>query len=256
MKEKVALVTGSTSGIGLAIAKSLAAGGCRVMLNGSRDSNAAAPLLNELKKDYDVGYAGADLRNPSAIIRMIEACRNTFGEIDILVNNAGIQHVAPVEEFSPEMWDAILALNLSSAFHTTRAVIPGMKNRGWGRIVNISSIHGLVASPYKAAYVSAKHGLVGFTKVVALETAKDGITCNAVCPAYVLTALVEKQIAGQATSHGIQKSEVCDMLLGGQPTGRFIETDEIGDLVRFLCSDAARSITGVAIPVDGGWTSK
>lgn len=256
MNDKVALVTGSTSGIGLSIAKSLAELGCRLMLNGSRNAEEAKSLLGELKRDFNVGYLKADMMNPKAVTHLVEACEASFGKVDILVNNAGIQHVAPIEEFPPEQWNAIMAINLSAAFHAIRAVLPGMKDRGWGRIVNISSIHGLVASPFKAAYVSAKHGMVGLTRVVALETAKSGITCNAICPGYVLTPLVEKQIEGQAKSHGVDRTEVCDMLLKGQPTNRFVESRDIGELTAFLCSEAACAITGIALPVDGGWTAR
>jgi 3-hydroxybutyrate dehydrogenase len=256
MKDKVALVTGSTSGIGLAIAKSLAGRGCRIMINGSRSAEKAESLLIELKRDYDVKYVSADMTNPDAVKHLVEACESSFGTVDILVNNAGIQHVAPIEEFPLEKWDAILAINLSAVFHSIRAALPGMKDRGWGRIVNIASIHGLVASSFKAAYVAAKHGMLGITRVVALESATAGITCNAICPGYVMTPLVEKQIEGQARSHGIDRTEVCDMLLKGQPTNKFVESSEIGELVTFLCSEAASSITGIALPVDGGWTAR
>lgn len=233
MKDKVALVTGSTSGIGLAIAKSLAERGCRIMINGSRSAEKAESLLNDLKRDYDVKYVSADMTNSDAVAHLVEACESSFGKVDILVNNAGIQHVAPIEEFPLEKWDAILAINLSAAFHSIRAALPGMKSRGWGRIVNIASIHGLVASSFKVAYVAAKHGMVGITRVVALETATAGITCNAICPGYVMTPLVEKQIEGQARSHGIDWTEVCDMLLKGQPTNRFIHSSEIGSWSHF-----------------------
>jgi 3-hydroxybutyrate dehydrogenase len=187
---------------------------------------------------------------------MIEMALDTFGRLDILVNNAGIQHVAPIEQFPIEKWDAILAINLSSAFHTTRAALPAMRKNKWGRIINIASAHGLIASPFKAAYVAAKHGIVGLTKVVALETAEAGITCNAICPGYVYTPLVEAQIDGQAKSHGIPREEVIrDVLLAQQPNKRFATVEEIGAIAAFLCSDAAQSVTGVAMPVDGGWTA-
>ncbi|MBU2645027.1 3-hydroxybutyrate dehydrogenase [bacterium] len=256
MKNKVALVTGSTSGIGLAIAKSLAEKGCRVMLNGSREASKVESLLTELNRDHDVAYQRANMMDPEAILRMVKACEATFGKIDILVNNAGIQHVAPIEEFPLEKWDAIIAINLSAAFHTIRAALPGMKEKKWGRIVNIASIHGMIASPFKAAYVSAKHGMVGLTRVVALETAKAGITCNVICPGYVMTPLVENQIADQAKAHGIDRKAVYEMFLKDQPTGRFVDPSEIADLVTFLSSDAAASITGTILPVDGGWTAK
>src|SRR5262249_21051031 len=209
-----------------------------------------------IDNDVEVTYDGADMSQLAAIGRMIEAAAAHFGRIDILVNNAGIQHVSPLEEFPLAKWDAILAINLSAVFHTTRAVFAGMKARRWGRIVNIASTHGLVASPYKAAYVAAKHGVLGLTKVAALEGAEHGITCNAICPGYVWTPLVEKQIDDQARSHGIAREQVIrEVLLVNQPTKKFATVEEIGALTAFLCTDAAASITGMALPVDGGWTA-
>ena len=258
LEGETAIVTGSTSGIGLGIARALAQRGANVVLNGFGDPGEVEIVRASLAMDSDVEvtYDGADMSKPDAIGRMIESATSHFGRVDILVNNAGIQHVAPIEEFPPAKWDAILAINLSAAFHTTRAVFGGMKARRWGRIVNIASAHALVASPYKAAYVAAKHGVLGLTKVTALEGAEHGITCNAVCPGYVWTPLVEKQIDDQARSHGIPREQVIrDVLLANQPTKKFATVEEIGALTAFLCTDAAASITGTALPVDGGWTA-
>ncbi len=258
MKPKAALITGSTSGIGLTIAKHLAAAGCHIMLNGSRATNAVDQIRSEIESEHGVTtvYAKADMRKPDEIAALVNETVKTFGSIDILVNNAGIQHVAPVEEFPPEKWDAIIAINLSSAFHTIRAALPLMKKKGWGRIINIASTHGLVASPYKSAYVAAKHGMVGLTKVIALEGAVHGITCNAICPGYVLTPLVEGQIGDQAKARGISEEEVVrDVLLAAQSTKQFVKLEELGEFAAFLASDAAASITGTALPVDGGWTA-
>ena len=255
---RVAVVTGSTSGIGLAIATALAANGATIVLNGFGDLMEIEKLCQVLGARYDtpVRYDDADMSDPGAILDMVERVGRSFGPVDILVNNAGIQHVAPVEEFPPEKWDAILAINLSAAFHATRAVLPEMKRRGFGRIVNIASAHGLIASPFKSAYVAAKHGVVGLTKVVALEAAEHGVTCNAVCPGYVWTPLVEKQVEGQAKAHGISRDEVIrKVFLAEQPTKRFATVEEIAATVVFLCGEAANSITGVALPVDGGWTA-
>src|ERR671918_394097 len=252
-----AIVTGSTSGIGLAIARSLAGAGCNVMLHGFGDADEIETLRAYLEAEHGIRalYSTADIMRPGQIAAMVEEAAE-FGGIDILVNNAGIQHVAPIEDFPPEKWNAILAINLSAAFHLTRAVFGGMKARGWGRIVNVASAHGLVASPFKAAYVAAKHGLVGLTKVTALETAEDGITCNAICPGYVYTPLVEAQIEGQAKAHGIPREQVIrDVLLAQQPNKRFATVEEIGALAVFLASESAASITGIALPVDGGWTA-
>jgi len=255
---RTAVVTGSTSGIGLGIAQALAAEGANLVINGLGDADQLESLRRDLARDHgvDVPYSAADMTRPERIAEMIEIAAGEFGQVDILVNNAGIQHVAPVESFPPEKWDAVLAINLSAAFHATRAVFAGMKARRWGRIVNISSAHGLIASPYKAAYVAAKHGIVGLTKVVALEGAEAGVTCNAVCPGYVWTPLVEQQIDAQAKSHGISRDEVIrNVLLAQQPNKRFATVEEIGAMVAFLCSPGGQSITGTALPVDGGWTA-
>jgi len=255
---KVAVVTGSTSGIGLGIATALARYGAMIVLNGFGDRNEIERLCLDLNARHDVPvlYDEADMSKPDAIRDMVERVGRGFGPIDILINNAGIQHVAPVEEFPPEKWDAILAINLSAAFHAIRAVLPEMKRRGFGRIVNVASAHGLVASAFKSAYVAAKHGVVGLTKVVALEAAECGISCNAVCPGYVWTPLVERQIEAQAKVHGVSRDEVIrTVFLGEQPTRRFATIEEIAETVAFLCTEAAASITGVALPVDGGWTA-
>jgi 3-hydroxybutyrate dehydrogenase len=255
---RVAVVTGSTSGIGLGIANALALAGATIVLNGLGDMAEIEKICQVLGARYDVPvrYEGADMSRPSAISEMIERVGCAFGPVDILVNNAGIQHVAPVEEFPVEKWDAILSINLSAAFHATRAVLPDMKRRGFGRIVNIASAHGLVASPFKSAYVAAKHGIVGFTKVVALEAAEFGVTSNAICPGYVWTPLVERQVEGQAKAHGISRDEVVKKIfLAEQPNKRFATVEEIAGTVVFLCGEAAASITGVALPVDGGWTA-
>jgi 3-hydroxybutyrate dehydrogenase len=255
---RVAVLTGSTSGIGLAIANELAANGATIVLNGFGDLMEIEKLCQVLGARYDIPVRNddADMSDPAAILDMIERVGRSFGPVDILVNNAGIQHVAPVEEFPPEKWDAILAINLSAAFHATRAVLPEMKRRGFGRIVNIASAHGLIGSPFKSAYVAAKHGMVGLTKVVALEAAEHGVTCNAVCPGYVWTPLVEQQVEGQAEAHVISRDEVIrKMFLAEQPTKRFATVEEIAATVVFLCGQAAGPITGVALPVDGGWTA-
>jgi 3-hydroxybutyrate dehydrogenase len=258
IKGKSAVVTGSTSGIGLAMATSLAKAGCGVMLNGLGDAAEIEKTRASLAKSANaqVAYSPADMTKPDEIRGMIADATRELGSVDILVNNAGIQFVAPVDEFPEAKWDAILAINLSSAFHGIKAALPGMKARRWGRIINLASAHGLVASPFKSAYVAAKHGVVGLTKVVALETAEQGITCNAICPGYVKTPLVDKQIDEQAKAHGIPRERVVrDILLANQPNKAFIEADALGDLAVFLCSDAAAGITGIALPVDGGWTA-
>jgi 3-hydroxybutyrate dehydrogenase len=255
---KVSLVTGSTSGIGLGIARALAAAGSDIVLNGFGKPDDIAQAQANIASDFKVhvAYFPADMSKPLAIREMIEGVLQSSGRLDILVNNAGIQHVAPLQDFPPEKWDAILAINLSSAFHTTRLALPAMLQNKWGRIINIASAHGLVASPFKSAYVAAKHGIIGLTKVTALETAEDGITCNAICPGYVYTPLVEAQIEGQAKAHGIRREQVIrDVLLAQQPNKRFATVEELGALAVFLASAAAASITGVALPVDGGWTA-
>jgi 3-hydroxybutyrate dehydrogenase len=255
---KVSLVTGSTSGIGLSIARALAAAGSEIVLNGFGKPEEVADVQAKIVADFKVrvSFCPADMSKPAAIREMIEKTLQSSGRLDILVNNAGIQHVAPLQDFPPEKWDAILAIDLSSAFHTTRLALPAMLRNKWGRIINIASAHGLVASPYKSAYVAAKHGIVGLTKVTALETAEQGITCNAICPGYVYTPLVEAQIDGQAKAHGIPREQVIrDVLLAQQPNKRFATVEELGALTVFLASEAAASITGVALPVDGGWTA-
>jgi 3-hydroxybutyrate dehydrogenase len=256
IKGKTALVTGSTSGIGLGIAKRLAAEGANIVLNGFGEAKEIEAIRRALAGNISVIYDGADMSKPEAIASMVRNAIAEFGAIDILVNNAGIQHVAPVEEFPLEKWDAILAINLSAAFHTVRAALPAMKKKGWGRIVNIASAHALVASPFKSAYVAAKHGIAGFTKTVALEVAEQGITVNAVCPGYVLTPLVEKQIPDTAKARGISKDAVIrDVLLAAQPTKKFVTVEEVAALTAFLCSQEAASITGAVLPVEGGWTA-
>jgi len=252
LKGKVALVTGSTSGIGLAIAKALAAEGARLMINGFGDAADIARECEELGAIHD----GADMSKPAEIERMMRRCAGELGGPDILVNNAGIQHVAPVDEFPAEKWDAILAINLSSAFHTTRLAVPGMKARKWGRIINTASAHSLVASPNKSAYVAAKHGIAGFTKAVALETAREGITANCISPGYVWTELVERQIPDTMKTRGLTREQVMnDVLLAAQPTKRFVTPQEVAALAVFLCRDEAQSITGANLSMDGGWTA-
>jgi 3-hydroxybutyrate dehydrogenase len=258
LEGKVALVTGSTSGIGLGIAAALAEAGSSIVLNGFGDPADIQQTKEKLRKDFGVRveYSAADMSNAQSIAEMIETALDTFGSLDILVNNAGIQHVAPLQEFPVGKWDAIIAINLSAAFHTTRLALPRMLANKWGRIVNIASAHGLIGSAYKSAYVAAKHGMLGLTKVTALETAEQGITCNAICPGYVYTPLVEAQIEDQAKAHGIPREQVIrEVLLAQQPNKRFATTDELGAITVFLATDAASSITGTAIPVDGGWTA-
>ena len=255
---RVSLITGSTGGIGLGIARALAAAGSAVVLNGfgKAEEISATQAMLSAECSVKVEYSGADMSNPASIADMIEMTMVEFGRLDILVNNAGIQFVAPLAEFPTAKWDAILAINLSSAFHTTRLALPRMVANKWGRIVNIASAHGLVASPFKSTYVAAKHGVLGLTKVTALETAEQGITCNAVCPGYVYTPLVEAQIDGQAKAHDIPREQVIrDVLLAQQPNKRFATVEELGALTVFLASEAAASITGIALPVDGGWTA-
>lgn len=252
---KTALVTGSTSGIGLGMAKMLAQRGANVMLNGFGDVDAA--LAEVRGAGGQVRFHGADMSQPLQIEDMVRACEREFGAVDILINNAGIQHVALVEDFPPERWDAIIAINLSSAFHAVRAALPGMKQRNWGRVINVASVHGLVASAQKSAYVAAKHGLVGFTKAVALECATTGVTVNAVCPGWVLTPLVQKQVDARALADGVSQDEAKARLLGEkQPSLQFTTPEELAELVVFLCSPAAQNVRGVAWNVDGGWTAQ
>jgi len=257
LKQKSAIVTGSTSGIGLGIARGLAEQGADVMLNGFGDANEIEFTRAELQRQYGVKvrYSNADMSQPDQIRAMAELARAEFGKIDIIVNNAGIQHVAPVEDFPDAKWDAVVAINLSSAFHLIKAVVPEMKARRFGRIINIASAHGLTASPFKAAYVSAKHGMVGLSRTVAVEVAEHGITCNTICPGYVKTPLVDKQIADQAKAHGISPEDVVrDVMLVHQPRKEFVKVEELAALAVFLASDAAASMTANAIAMDGGWT--
>ncbi len=256
---RTALVTGSTSGIGLAIARELARRGANVVLNGFGDAAQIESLRASLEREHrvDVAWDGADMSRADAIEAMMARALDRHGAIDYLINNAGIQHVAPVDEFPVATWDAILAINLTAAFHTTRLALPAMKRRGFGRVVNIASAHALVASPFKSAYVAAKHGIAGFTKTVALEVAQAGVTVNAVCPGYVLTPLVEKQIPDTAKARGLTPEAVVrDVLLAAQPTKTFVTVDEVAALVAFLCGDDAASITGAVLPIDGGWTAQ
>jgi 3-hydroxybutyrate dehydrogenase len=256
---KVAVVTGSTSGIGLGVARALAGAGAHIVLNGFGDSSAISALGERLRGEFKVKvrYDGADLMKPAEVRALIERTLSEFGSVDVLVNNAGIQHVAPIEEFPDERWDAVMALNLSASFHAIKAALPQMRRRGWGRIINISSAHGLVASAQKAAYVAAKHGLLGLTKVVALETAASAITCNAICPGWVLTPLVQKQIDDLARQEKIAESEAKRRLLAEkQPSGEFATPEQIGELALFLCSEGAAQIRGAALSIDGGWTAQ
>jgi 3-hydroxybutyrate dehydrogenase len=258
LQGKTAIVTGSTSGIGLGIAEAFGRAGANIVLNGFGDAMQIEKTRSELaqRTNAKIVYSPADMGRPRAIEQMIRQTVDTFGAVDIMVNNAGIQHVAPLESFPEEKWDAILAINLSSAFHATKMVLPLMRKKGWGRVINVASAHALVASPYKAAYVAAKHGVLGLTKVTALETAEDGITCNAICPGYVRTPLVEQQIDDQARAHGISRDKVItDVLLKNQPNKRFVEVAELAALALFLCTDNGASVTGVALPMDGGWTA-
>lgn len=255
LKGKTALVTGSTSGIGLGVALALAREGADVVLNGFGDIEAAKAEL--ARTGVRVGYHGADMSQPAQIAELMAYAAQDFGGVDILVNNAGIQHVAPVEDFPPEKWDAIIAINLSSAFHTTRLALPGMKRRNWGRVINIASTHGLVASAQKSAYVASKHGIVGFTKAVALETATTGVTVNAICPGWVLTPLVQKQIDARAAQGGISVEQAQRELLGEkQPSLQFTTPEQLGALAVFLCSSAADNVRGVAWNMDGGWVAQ
>jgi 3-hydroxybutyrate dehydrogenase len=255
---KHAIVTGSTSGIGLGIARALAQAGANVVLNGFGESASIERIRAGLvvETGVEIDYSGADMSKPGAIAAMIDEAVLRRGPVDILVNNAGVQFVAPIEDFPAEKWDTILAINLSAAFHAARAVFADMKKRGYGRIVNVASAHGLVASPFKSAYVAAKHGIIGLTKTLALEGAEFGVTANAICPGYVWTPLVEKQIDEQARSHGIPREDVVrKILLAQQPNKKFATVEQIGALAAFLCGEAGASITGTALPVDGGWTA-
>jgi 3-hydroxybutyrate dehydrogenase len=259
LKGKTALVTGSTSGIGLAYARALAAEGANVTINGFGDAAAIEKERAGIEKDFGVkaAYSPADMTKPEQIADMVHAAEKTFGALDILINNAGIQYVSPIEEFPIEKWNQIIAINLSSAFHAIRAAVPGMKQRKWGRIINTASAHSLVASPFKAAYVSAKHGLAGLTKTVALEVATFGITANCISPGYVWTPLVEQQIPDTMKARGMTAEQVKrDVLLAAQPTKEFVTVEEVAALAVYLCSDAAKAITGANLSIDGGWTAE
>jgi 3-hydroxybutyrate dehydrogenase len=257
LKQKSAIVTGSTSGIGLGIARAFAQQGADVMLNGFGHAAEIEATRAALEREFGVKvrWSGADMSKPAEVRALAEAARGEFGKVDIVVNNAGIQHVAPIEEFDDAKWDAVLAINLSSAFHLVKAVVPGMKAQRFGRIINIASAHGLTASPFKSAYVAAKHGLIGLSKTVAVELAEFGVTSNTICPGYVKTPLVEKQIADQAKAHGISPEQVVrEVMLSHQARKEFIQVDELAALAVFLASDAAVSMTGTALAMDGGWT--
>jgi 3-hydroxybutyrate dehydrogenase len=259
LQGKAAVVTGSTSGIGLGIAKALAYQNCDIMLNGFGDQTEIEALRREMAEEFgvEVAYSPADLSKAAEARGLVEEATATLGKVDIVVNNAGIQHTAPIEEFPDDRWDAIIAINLSSAFHTIKAALPGMKQRGWGRIVNTASAHGLVASAQKAGYVAAKHGIVGLTKVVALETAELPITCNALCPGWVRTPLVERQIEAMAEREGIEVEEASRRLLGAkQPSMTFVTPEQLGAMAVFLCTEAAAQITGASLSMDGGWTAQ
>lgn len=259
LKNKVAVVTGSTSGIGEAYARALAKEGCHVLINGFGKADEIEKLRTELEKisGGKAVYHAADMSKPDQIANMIKTAKDNLGGVDILINNAGVQHVAPIEEFPPEKWDAIIAINLSSAFHTIRHAVPIMRERKWGRIINTASAHALVASPAKSAYVAAKHGLAGLTKVIALEVARDNITVNAICPGYVWTPLVEKQIPDTAKARGMTEEQVKnDVLLAAAPTKKFTTVEQVATLALFLCSDAAENITGSLQSIDGGWVAQ
>ena len=257
LKGKTAVVTGSTSGIGFAIALALAKDGCNIVVNGLGTEQDNTKAIAEVKKlGTRVTFDPANMLRHNQIADMIAKTERDFGSVDVLVNNAGIQHVSPVEEFPIEQWDAIIAINLTSAFHTVRAAVPGMKKRKWGRIINICSAHSLRASPFKSAYVSAKHGLAGFTKTVALELAEHGVTSNAISPGFVWTPLVEKQIPDLAKSENITEAQAKKQVLSRQPTGQFVTVEQVGALAAFLASEAAASITGANYSIDGGWTAQ
>ncbi|MGZ8288590.1 MAG: 3-hydroxybutyrate dehydrogenase [Telluria sp.] len=256
---KTALVTGSTSGIGLGIARSLAQQGANIVFNGFGDAQQIEKLYTEVGQEFGVqtAYHNADMSKPSEIEAMMKFAGDKFGGVDILVNNAGIQHVANIEDFPAEKWDAIIAINLTSAFHTSRLALPGMKQKNWGRIINLASVHGLVGSAQKSAYVAAKHGLVGFTKVTALETAQTGVTCNAICPGWVLTPLVQKQVDDRAARDGVSNDAAKKALLAEkQPSGEFVTPEELGALAVFFCSPAGAQVRGVAWNMDGGWAAQ
>jgi 3-hydroxybutyrate dehydrogenase len=258
LQGKTALVTGSTSGIGLAVARALGAQGANVTINGFGDKAAIEKECTAMEKEFGVKalYSPADMSKPAEIAGMVRTIEQAFGSLDVLVNNAGIQYVAPIEEFPIEKWDQIIAINLASAFHTIRAALPGMKSRKWGRIINTASAHSLVASPFKVAYVAAKHGLAGLTKTVALEVATLGITANCISPGYVWTSMVEKQIPDTMKARGLTEEQVKrDVLLAAQPTKEFVTVDEVAALAVYLCSDAAKAITGANLSIDGGWTA-
>lgn len=255
---KTAIVTGSTSGIGLGLAKGFAEAGANVVLNGFGDADEIEMIRKELEQlsTGRVIYNDADMTKPDEIEALVQNTAKELGSVDVLVNNAGVQTVSPIEDFPRDRWDMIIDINMNSAFHTARAAVPFMRKAGWGRIINIASAHGLVASPFKSAYVTAKHGVVGMTKTIALEVAEDGVTCNAICPGYVLTPLVEKQIPDTAKARGMTEDEVKrDVLLAAQWTKKFVSVEQLAGVALFLCSDAAENITGVALPVDGGWTA-
>jgi 3-hydroxybutyrate dehydrogenase len=259
LAKKTAIVTGSTSGIGLAYARALAKEGATIVINGFGDADAIEAERAGIEKEFDVrcAYSAANMLKPDEIANMVKNTENEFGAIDILINNAGIQYVSPIDEFPVEKWDAIIAINLSAAFHTIRAALPGMKARGWGRVINTASAHALVASPFKVAYVSAKHGIAGLTKTVALEVAEKGITVNAICPGYVWTPLVAAQIPDTMKARNMTEEQVKrDVLLAAQPTKKFVTVEQVAALAVFLCSDAAAAITGSLLPIDGGWTAE
>lgn len=259
LTNKTALVTGSTSGIGLAIARIFAANGANVVINGFGDRDAIEAERSGIESEFGVAcrHSPADMTKPDEIAAMMAEAEEAFGGVDILVNNAGIQHVSPVEDFPVAKWDAIIAINLSSAFHTTRAAVPGMKKKGWGRIINTASAHALVASPFKSAYVAAKHGIAGFTKTIALEVAQSGVTVNAICPGYVWTPLVEAQIPDTMKARGMTEEQVKrDVLLAAQPTKEFVTVDQVAALALYLAGDQASAITGAMLQMDGGWVAQ
>ncbi len=256
---KTALVTGSTSGIGLGIARAMAEQGANIVFNGFGDAQQIEKLYTDIGREFAVqtAYHNADMSKPAEIASMMQFAQEKFGGVDILVNNAGIQHVANIEDFPPEKWDAVIAINLTSAFHTSRLALPGMKAKNWGRIINLASVHGLVGSAQKSAYVAAKHGLIGFTKVTALETAQTGVTCNAICPGWVLTPLVQKQVDDRAAREKLSNEDAKKALLAEkQPSGEFVTPEELGALAVFFCSPAGNQVRGVAWNMDGGWTAQ